>query len=257
MAGVDLNKDMKPKALATALLGGKAVADPKDVKKLTAKIINLNADSGNVVKGQKISADAGPIKVGKINAKNYTLNEDFKDPARYTFYTPPKEEYSVPSVPYIPPPPPIPPSQTSIKIATPDIVLFDEEGIEIEIMADLIFEDIGGQEIINISRNDIVNGQPVFYSPIKNLSKINLLYNSRNLLSVENTADNYFNNFAIELGDKIPVIGTGPNGENIYIDPVTGNLVIDLINIQSGEQIEVEILELGEVLNDTIYGEEI
>jgi hypothetical protein len=252
VAKTELHKDMKPKALATALLGGKAVADPKDVAKLTAKIIDKN----QLTKGQAVSSGT-VLKVGKVEAKNYTLSADFKDPARYTFYTPPKEEYSVPSVPYIPPPPPIPPSQTSIKIATPDIVLFDEEGIEIEIMADLIFEDIGGQEIINISRNDIVNGQPVFYSPIKNLSKINLLYNSRNLLSVENTADNYFNNFAIELGDKIPVIGTGPNGENIYIDPVTGNLIIDLINIQSGEQIEVEILELGEVLNDTIYGEEI
>jgi hypothetical protein len=250
VAKTELHKDMKPKALATALLGGKAVADPKDVKKLTAKIIEKN----QLTKGQAVSSGT-VLKVGKIEAKNYTLNEDFKDPARYTFYTPPKEEYFVPSAPYMPPP--IPDSETSIKIATPDIVLFDEEGIEIEIMTDLIFEDIGGQEIINISRNDIVNGQPVFYSPIKNLSKINLLYNSKNLLSVENTSDNYFNNFAIDLADKTPISGTGPNGESVYIDEATGDLTIELINMQRGEQVEVEVLQFGEILNDTIYGEEI
>ena len=255
MAKVEVVKNIKsPKALATKLLGGKKEADPADVKILTAKIREKN----DLAKGQDL--EAGMIlKVGKITTKKLgTLQEDPANPDRYVFYSPPKDVTTVPSIPDVPQPEAeIPQSEVSIKIATPDIILFDEEGIEIEIMADLIFEDIGGQEIINISRNDIVNGQPVFYSPIKNLSRINLQYNSRNLLSLQNTSDTIFNNFAIELSQKIPPVGTGPNGENVYIDPATGNLIIDLINMEAGEQVEVEILELGDVLNDTIYGEEI
>jgi hypothetical protein len=249
------DKINSPRALARELLGvekGTMHGRKAEVDKLTAKIIEKN----DFVKGQDLFA-GDVVIVGKKTTKALGTLQDSKVP-NYLFGDKTIQSApSVPSAPYFPPPQPKPLSETSIKIATPDIVLFDEEGIEIEIMTDLIFEDIGGQEIINISRNDIVNGQPVFYSPIKNLSKINLQFNSKNLLSIENTSDNYFNNFAIELGDKIPVVGTGPNGKSVYIEPATGNLVIELVNIQPGEQVEVEILELGEVLNDTIYGEEL
>jgi len=248
------DKINSPRALARELLGvekGTNHGKKAEVDLLTAKIREKN----DFVKGQDLF-EGDVVIVGKKTTKKLGSLQESTVP-NYLF-----GDKTIQSAPYVPsapyfPPPPIPPSETSIKIATPDIILFDEEGIEIEIMTDLIFEDIGGQEIINISRNDIVNGQPVFYSPIKNLSKINLLYTSKNLLSVENTSDNYFNNFAIELGDKIPAVGTGPNGESIYIDLITGNLIIELVNMQPGEQVEVEILELGEVLNDTIYGEEL
>jgi len=61
-------------------------------------------------------------------------------------------------------PPPDP-----VKTAPIDTVLFNDDSMSIEIMADLIFEDIGGHELINIARNDIINGQQISYTPIKNL----------------------------------------------------------------------------------------
>ena len=67
-------------------------------------------------------------------------------------------------------------SSKAIKVATPDILLFDESSVPVDIMTELIFEDIGGQEIITISRNDIINGQEVSYSLIGNLSKIQKQY---------------------------------------------------------------------------------
>jgi len=133
-----------------------------------------------------------------------------------------------------------------------DTVLYNEEATPIEIMADLIFENIGGQELINIARNDTVNGQDVIYQPIKNLSSIQQQYNPNNIVSLQATSDKYFQNFSIKLENKIPDVGNGPNGEHVYIDSETGDLVIDVINIEDGEQIQVEITTSG-----TIYEAEL
>jgi hypothetical protein len=153
----------------------------------------------------------------------------------------------------------ISPATAAVKVATPDLMISNNEPInpsQVEIMTELIFEDIGGQELINIARNDIVNGQNIAYHPIKNLLDINFQYNPKNILSLENTSETFFNNFPIKLDTHIPNVGNGPDGENVYISDLTGDLVVELVNMQVGEQVEVEILVTGGLLDDTIYGGE-
>ena len=135
-----------------------------------------------------------------------------------------------------------------VKTATPDIVLFDDSALPIEVMSDLIFENIGGQELISITRSDIVNGQKISYQPIKNLSSIQQQYNPNNILGLQQTSDKFFAGFSIKLEDKIPEIGNGQNGENVYFDATTGDLVIEFINLNNDEQIETQI-----TVNGTIY----
>lgn len=144
-------------------------------------------------------------------------------------------------------------SSSQIKPATPDLVLFKDEAMPIELMADLIFEDIGGREIINIARNDMLNGIDLLYTPIKNLTSLYLQYNPQNVLALQKTAENYFKNFPIKLSSKIPEVGTGPNGEIVYIDPDTGDIVVNVINMATDEQVEIQILNAGDILNGTIY----
>jgi len=134
-----------------------------------------------------------------------------------------------------------------VKTAPIDTVLFDNESVPIEVMTDLIFENIGGHELINVARNDIVNGQQVVYQPIKNLSSIQQQYNPNNILSLQSTSDKYFANFSIKLENKIPNPGTGPNGSYVYLDEDTGNLVIEAINLELDEQIEAEITVSGTI----------
>lgn len=148
-----------------------------------------------------------------------------------------------------PPPPPV-------KTAPIDTVLFNDEEVPIEVMSDLIFEDIGGQELINIARNDIINGQDISYQPIKNLTSIQQQYNPNNILSVQSTSDKYFSNFAIKLENKTPNVGNGPFGSNVYIDPLTGNMVVDAINLESDEQIEIEITLSGTIYEADLTGSE-
>ena len=135
-----------------------------------------------------------------------------------------------------------------VKTAPIDTVLFDDNSMTIEIMTDLIFEDIGGHELINIARNDIINGQQVSYTPIKNLGLIQQMYNPNNILRLQATSEKYFNNFSIKFEEKVPLVGNGPNGSNVYIEQATGDLIIEGVNINKDELFEVEIS-----LNGTIY----
>ena len=148
--------------------------------------------------------------------------------------------------------PPAPP----VKTAPIDTVLFNDDEVPIEVMSDLIFEDIGGHELINIARNDIINGQDISYQPIKNLTSIQQQYNPNNILSVQSTSDKYFSNFAIKLENKTPNVGNGPFGSNVYLDPLTGNMVVDAINLESDEQIEIEITLSGTIYEADLTGSE-
>jgi len=146
-------------------------------------------------------------------------------------------------------------SQKATKPATPEMIALYNPDLDAERMLDLVFENIGGQELINISRNDIINGQDVLYSPIKNLKDLYIQYNPNNIIRLESTSDTYFKNFSIKLEGKLPAYGTGPNGEVVYIDPTTGDLVINISSLEPDEQVDIEILDSGEILNGTIYGE--
>jgi hypothetical protein len=139
---------------------------------------------------------------------------------------------------YAPPPP--------VKTATLDIILFDEESVPTDGMFDQIFENIGGQELISITRSDIVNGQKISYQPIKNLSAIQQRYNPNNILSLQQTADKFFAGFSIKLEDKIPETGNGTNGENVYLN-AAGDLIIEFINVNPDEQVETQISVSGTI----------
>ena len=75
-------------------------------------------------------------------------------------------------------------------------------------------------------------------------------------------ADSFFKSLAISIPNYLPRYGNGYdlvdgvkvyNGKSIYVDPISGDLVINLINIKENEQVEVEILTAGNTFNDTIY----
>jgi hypothetical protein len=135
-----------------------------------------------------------------------------------------------------------------------DTILFNDDSVPVEIMADLIFENIGGQELINIARNDTVNGQTILYQPIKNLTAVQQQYNPNNIVSLQQTSNRFFAGFSIKLEDKIPNEGNGSNGSNIYIDSNTGNLTIELVKLESDEQVEIQIVTNGTIYEDTIEG---
>jgi hypothetical protein len=185
---------------------------------------------------------------------------------------------AVPNTPSSLPQAPAEPKR-AIKPATPDIVLFNEESLPIDAMSGLIFEKIGGQEIINMTRHDTVDGRNVTYQIISNNSKISDAYNPNNMISISGTLSQYFANFGIRLDTHIPESGTGPREDPedpnsrkayVYVDtqnPATeflgtgmeinkNSLVIDVVNMKANEQVEIQILNSGIYLDDIIESTE-
>jgi hypothetical protein len=155
---------------------------------------------------------------------------------------------------------PTPSAATSaaVKEATPDIVVDADyirrnSALEVnETLTNLYFEQIAAQEIINISRHDTVNGQTASYQPIKNLSQLAIQYGPQSIIPVQNSSKAYFNNFAIKLEDYLPNEGNGLGGLYIYVDQ-NNSIVIELVGLAEDEQVELQILSAGDIINDTIY----
>jgi hypothetical protein len=138
---------------------------------------------------------------------------------------------------------------TSVKAARPDVLQFNNSDLPEDLMTNLVFEEIGGQELIGIVRNDIINGQQVVYNPISNMSDIANQYNSYTLAPVAESMESFFNGFSIRLDSHIVDISE----DVAAVDPDTRNLVLNLTGMKPGEHVHVHILSSGSLFNDTIY----
>jgi hypothetical protein len=183
---------------------------------------------------------------GKLLGENNTTYDQSTIDTSSTIktITPASTINPIPYIPYVPTPPPPPPP---IKVATPQFVQFNEDAVPLELIPDLILENIGGTELLTIARNDTINGQSVAYQPIKNLNIIQEEYNPNNIIKLQQTSERFFANFPIKLNEKIPYIGNGKNGSNVYLDSA-GNLIIEFVNLEADEQVEVQVTS-----NGTIY----
>jgi hypothetical protein len=76
------------------------------------------------------------------------------------------------------------------------------------------------------------------------------------------TIEKYFSNFSINFSIHVPEDGTGPEGQRVYLveqesaTATVGDLIIDVVNMETNERVDIEILRSGAVLSDTIYTEE-
>lgn len=155
-----------------------------------------------------------------------------------------------PSPSYSPPPPaPTPPADPwnranrfvdprGIKQPDPSVILFDSGTVSPEYLIELEYEDISGMELISMSRSDLIDGQSVIYSPIKNLSYLRSKYNPNNIIAIPSYSSSEFSKYRIDLilrGITIP-----------YFDE-NGNLVIEIEDVKEDELVEVEIDSSGTI----------
>lgn len=229
--------------------------------KLSASSANVREDRVSYTSNYVPPASKKVVETNNKDWKTYRAEERGdppppKPPEKIVEIVPFSGKIIVPSVPAIPitlpPPPPPPPTTYKVKVATPEIILFDDETLPIETLTDILFEDIGGQELLSMSRHDIVSGNYIPNQLIKNLTSLNQEFSSKRLLSLQNTSDKYFSNFGIKLENKIPFVGNGLNGENIYLDE-SQNVIIELVNLDIDEQVEVQ-LSIGGTMYTIMLG---
>jgi hypothetical protein len=145
-----------------------------------------------------------------------------------------------------PPPPATPPNPWTttstyqapkgIKQAQPDIVLDREIDTTGDYIVERFFEELGGQELINLSRHDLIDGINVVYNPIANLSRLRQRFNPNNIIESDYLSQNEEKNATIDI------ISRGMS-EPYFND--LGQLVVELDIIRPEENIEVQVANSG------------
>ena len=152
---------------------------------------------------------------------------------------------SNPNVPTVAPQPPL----SGVKAARPDIIQF-EDPVDASILNIAIFERLGAQELINIVRHDLIAGQKIDYEPVRGISRSRFNFDPVTMVSLQGTSDTVFNNFSISLENKIPYTQPSP------VQLINNDIVVSVVNLEPDEQVEVQIIAFGDLLDDTIYEEE-
>ena len=128
--------------------------------------------------------------------------------------------------------------KTGIKQADPDIVLDPDIDTTGDYIVERFFEELGGTELIKLSRYDLIDGISVSYNPIANLSQLRKRFNPNNIISLDFLSENEFTRASIDLLSR-----------GIY-EPYfndNGDLVIEIDIIRTEENIEAEISQTGTV----------
>lgn len=140
---------------------------------------------------------------------------------------------STPPAPVIPPPAA---TTYAVKQPSPSLVTYNAETLPQELIVDLLFEDVGGTELINVSRHDTINGQNVVYSLISNLSILNRSFNPNNILAGQ-ISYSQFSQYSLDIASKLM---------GISLDS-SGNLVIEFSSIGNDEYAEIELSSDGTI----------
>jgi len=169
-----------------------------------------------------------------------------------------------------PVPPPLPPTKSPVKIATPQYVQFDrdKEGDgepDQDFIKLIFFEQINGVALLSLTNNAKLDTGTILYQPIANMAETIRALNPKNIVALQDTSDKYFLNFPIKLETKIPNVGNGPDGINVYRNDQSGALVSDLamgaivieaINLGPRENIQIETLQSGTIYKTNLGNEE-
>ena len=124
-----------------------------------------------------------------------------------------------------------------IKIATSNLFI-ETEIVAIETMAGAIFNDIGGQELINDIPFDILYGSS---DRITNISSVALQTNPLEIMNSQDTSQSALNQYILNIQDYMDFAPDIP-----YFEPTIG-IVIPGINLKEGISLEVKSYNQGTI----------
>lgn len=135
---------------------------------------------------------------------------------------------------------------SGVLVPSKDVILFDDQYISADSIAEILLEDIGGIELLSIARRDTIDGLNPYYTLISNLSRIRREYDASQLISKQRPKQSYADKFAIDINSKIPPDEylSDHNLDNWYYLDSEGNLVIELVNLKPDENIEVYVAQV-------------
>lgn len=130
-----------------------------------------------------------------------------------------------------------------------DVVNLQSPAASIESLALILFEEISAYELVNISRLDTIEGQNPLYTVISNLSSVRRNLDPGQIITFQTPNQTNFEQHYINLEEKIPsqTVLDFNNLSNFFYIANNGDLVIELDNLNTDEQIEVQIASSGKI----------
>lgn len=144
----------------------------------------------------------------------------------------------------LPPPPP-----QMVRVPERDVVSLAQETVSAETITNLLFENVGANELTKFVRHDTVEGINPYYDVISNLSDIKRKFDPSSLISLKKTTSSVFDIFPIKLQDKIPsdaYLSENNLTDYLYVD-TNGDLVIEVVNLKDSQIVEIEIDTSGTI----------
>lgn len=126
------------------------------------------------------------------------------------------------------------------KPADPDIVLVSPEALPVDIQAQLVLQAIGGTELIQIVRNDSVNGQSIAYKPISNLDSFASQFSPTSITGYAPNLKGHKSSFSIQIDSSVNL--SESNSGPVYIAKDTQQKIgieINLENITDQDIVQV------------------
>ena len=136
-----------------------------------------------------------------------------------------------------PPPPPPPPGQkqtSQVKVANVNVINTNYAATPVEQMEKMFFQDVGGTEILSVTRHDTVGGEKVIYSEVDNLQDLKIQFNPLNILVSTNLND-LFSGYGIDIKEKV-----NDAGQTVQID-ASGNMVIEVVGVAEDEYVQIQV----------------
>jgi hypothetical protein len=144
------------------------------------------------------------------------------------------------------------------KIADPQYILSVDPSSTVEEMQNVLWQGIGGHEILSVVRRDLVDGSNTDFGLISDLQKLFAEYSPKTILSLENSSSLYFNSFAIKFEKYLPPERLLQRLSENLINPIeiddSGNIFIYVKDLKPSFQVEVQAITAQESFRDTIYG---
>ncbi|MCF8135658.1 MAG: hypothetical protein K9J32_09255 [Synechococcus lacustris] len=142
-------------------------------------------------------------------------------------------------------------NKAGTKTATPDLIITEDQ-ISIDTMADYVFPMIGGQEILSVSRSDLIN------SPFNNnytpLLDAGSAFTNELPIRFIDASPNIFNTYLVNLNDHIPQGTASSPVSPVESDTTSGTITINLKNLRTNYRVEVEMLKNGSIVSGIIEG---
>jgi len=131
-----------------------------------------------------------------------------------------------------------------VRIATSDLFI-DKDDVPVDYMVGVIFEEIGGQELISQSSESVYNSNR---SEISNIYEVSERYSPFNLLNISDGMLATMGNIDINLNSYLPELDLSLNtnfeidNPSAYIDSNWKNLIIEFEDATEDFVVEVEII---------------